>query len=114
MPGRYVANMAYWTKKNVVEFVKMYRDKDVLWDPENKSHFNKKTKSDAWNEIAAEFSRHVSNEVSANECKKKMSSLLAAYRRERLKIRKSHGTGSGKCLKIDKTTAVPTTIVFIY
>lgn len=72
-------NMAYWTtKENVLEFIKMYRDKDILWDPENKSRFNEISKNDAWNEIAAEFSRHVSNEVTVNECKKKMSSLLAA------------------------------------
>lgn len=49
---------------------------------------------DAWDAI----SKHVGKGV--EECKKKMEYLLAALRRERMKIGKSIGTGTGKKKKL--------------
>jgi hypothetical protein len=45
--------------------------------------------ADAWEELAAEMN------TTAVECKKKITSLLASFRREKMKIRNNHGTGTG-------------------
>jgi hypothetical protein len=53
-------------------------------------HFNKIKKQDAWEELGKEMKRPV------DECKKKMENLLSSLRREKMKMRKSSGTGKGK------------------
>lgn len=94
--------MAGWSNENSLKLIEMYSNFEIIWNPSNKNHFNKILKNDAWNDIAAEFSQHVSTEISVVELEKKMSSLLAAFRRERLKIQNSKGTGSGKFLQNNK------------
>jgi hypothetical protein len=54
-------------------------------------HFNKIKKQDAWQELGKEMNRPV------DECKKKMDNLLSSLRREKMKMRKSRGTGKGEC-----------------
>ncbi|XP_025196112.1 uncharacterized protein LOC112595201 [Melanaphis sacchari] len=87
--------MVDWTNENVLKLIEVYRSKEIIWNPMNKNHFNKILKNDAWNEIASELSDHISTTITANECKTKIVTILAAYRREKMKIRKSIGTGSG-------------------
>jgi len=53
-------------------------------------HFNKIRKQDAWEKLGKGMNRHV------NECKKKMENLLSSLRREKMKMRKSSGTGKGE------------------
>lgn len=90
--------MVDWTNENVLKLIEVYRSKEIIWNPMNKNHFNKILKNDAWNEIASELSDHISTTITANECKTKIVTILAAYRREKMKIRKSIGTGSGKSI----------------
>lgn len=44
------------------------------------------------------MSDHISTAIIANDCKTKIVTILAAYRRKKMKIRKSIGTGSGKSI----------------
>jgi len=53
-------------------------------------HFNKIRQQDEWEELGKEMNRPV------DECKKKMENLLLSLRREKMKMRKSSGTGKGE------------------
>ncbi|KAF5286438.1 hypothetical protein FQR65_LT12619 [Abscondita terminalis] len=78
-----------WTEEETLELIEKYREKELLWDPQSKHHFNKVLRNDAWNDVATQLNKTVES------CKKKMTSVLAALRRERSKIKKSMGTGKG-------------------
>jgi hypothetical protein len=54
-------------------------------------HFNKIRKQDAWEGLGKEMKRPV------DECTKKMENLLPSFLREKMKKRKSSGTGIGEC-----------------
>ena len=79
-----------WSEENLIKLIDAYRNKSLLWDPQHKNHFKKPLKADAWREIGAEM------DMSADQCKKKVISLLSSYRREKSKIKSSQGTGKGK------------------
>jgi len=53
-------------------------------------HFNIIRKQDAWEEPGKEMKRLV------DKCKKKMENLLSSLQREKMKMRKSSGTGKGE------------------
>jgi hypothetical protein len=36
-----------WTQKNVIEFIELYKIKEITWDPKHPMHFNKIKKQDA-------------------------------------------------------------------
>jgi hypothetical protein len=55
-------------------------------------HFNKIRKQDAREELGKEMNRPV------DECKRKMENLLSSLRREKMKMKKSGGTGKGEYL----------------
>lgn len=78
-----------WDSEKTLLFIEKYRNHVILWDPNHAQHYNKILKNDAWQDIAAEM------EISADDCRKKMTSLLASLRREKMKIEKSVGTGKG-------------------
>jgi len=52
-------------------------------------HFYKIREQEAWEELEKEMNRPV------DECKKKMENLLSFLQWEKMKIRKSSGTGKG-------------------
>ena len=79
-----------WTQESVIEFIELYKRKEIIWDPKHPMHFNKIRKQDAWEGLGKEMNRPV------DECKKKMENLLSSLRREKMKVRKSGGTGKGK------------------
>jgi len=69
------------------ELIGLYKRKEIIWDP---MHFNKTGNQDVWEELRKEMNRPV------DECKKKMENLLSSLRREKMKMRKSRGTGKGE------------------
>lgn len=79
-----------WSNENTLKLINVYRTKSLLWDPKHVNHFKKPMKEDAWREIESEMN------ISAENCKKKMISLLSSYRREKSKVKNSQGTGKGK------------------
>lgn len=86
-----VRNME-WTEERTLQFIEVYRSKVILWDTKHPSYYNKIKKNDAWDELAENF------KTTADECKRKVSNLLSALRREKAKMKKTRGTGSGKCI----------------
>ncbi|XP_022169761.1 uncharacterized protein LOC111033371, partial [Myzus persicae] len=65
-------------------------NKPVLWDQKNPNYYNKYTKNDAWEELATEMG------ISLDDCKLIVNSLQSSLRREKSKIKRSHGTGTGR------------------
>ncbi|CAG9853646.1 unnamed protein product [Phyllotreta striolata] len=76
-------------KEDVIILIQEYQKRRVLWDAKDKWHFNKNKKNDSWNEIAECLN------ISVDDAKKKISSLLGSFRREKAKGRKTLGTGKG-------------------
>jgi hypothetical protein len=83
-----------WNKNDVKDFIELYHQKNLIWNPQHSDHFNKIKKQDAWADIASKIGRPV------EQCKKEMENLLSSLRREKMKIKKSVGTGKGKCVDI--------------
>jgi 5'(3')-deoxyribonucleotidase len=65
-----------WTEGSGIEFIEIYKRKEIIWDPKHPKHFNRIRKQDAWEELRKEINRTV-------ECKKKMDNLLSSLRREK-------------------------------
>jgi hypothetical protein len=78
-----------WSKDNKLDLIQSYEKTAVLWDPNHPPYYNKLHKHDAWEEIATAMG------TVPEECKKKMTSLLSSFRREKGRIGKSRGTGKG-------------------
>ncbi|XP_017791992.1 PREDICTED: uncharacterized protein LOC108574005 [Habropoda laboriosa] len=72
-------------KEETIKLIEVYRKWVLIWDPKHPDHYNKVRKEDAWEEIGREIGK------SPEQCKKKMEYLLAALRREKMKMKKSTG-----------------------
>jgi hypothetical protein len=48
-----------WTQENVIEFIELYKRKEIIWDPKHPMHFNKIKKQDAREELGKEMNRPV-------------------------------------------------------
>jgi len=92
-----------WTQESAIELIELYKRKEVIRDPKHQMHFNKIRKQDAWEELGKEMNRPV------YECKKKVENLLSSLRREKMKTRKSSGTGKGEYFQLNYlcTLAMP-------
>jgi hypothetical protein len=65
-----------WDREKTLLFIDKYRENQILWDPRHEEHYNKLQKNDAWVELANEM------EIDTEECKRKLTTLLASLRRE--------------------------------
>lgn len=79
-----------WNEENTIQFIELYEQIPLLWHAKHPQYYNKIKRNDALEQIAKEIG------CTADECRKKMNSLLSAMRREKAKIKKSFGTGKGK------------------
>jgi hypothetical protein len=73
-----------WTQKSIIEFIELY--KKIILDPKYPLCFNKIKMQDKWEELGTEMNGSV----------KKMENLLSSLRQEKMKMRKSSGTGKGE------------------
>jgi len=78
-----------WCQDDCLLLIQEYEKRTLLWDSKDPYHFSKTKKYDAWCEIAKELN------TNHDEVKKKMSSFLGSFRREKSKGKKSIGTGKG-------------------
>ncbi|XP_037927200.1 uncharacterized protein LOC119661788 [Hermetia illucens] len=76
-------------KESLIFLIQKYKDHKLLWDRDHKWYFNKTKKNNAWKAIADSIG------ITAEDAKKKISSLLGSFRREKSKGFKSIGTGGG-------------------
>jgi hypothetical protein len=63
-------NVVLHDTSTVLHFMELYKNKPMLWVPKNSKYYNKFAKNDAWEELTAEI------KITADECRKKMTSLL--------------------------------------
>lgn len=77
-----------WSRDMAKALVRLYKEKDCLWNPQNQDHYQKSKRNDAWTEIAAELTVLYDNLVSINDCKKKMDCILSSFRREKIKVKR--------------------------
>ncbi|EZA48209.1 hypothetical protein X777_14230 [Ooceraea biroi] len=78
-----------WNEETTLRFIDIYKENDLLWNPKNQKYYNKIMRNDAWLDISKQMN------LTPEECKRKMFSLLAALRREKSQIKKSQGTRKG-------------------
>jgi hypothetical protein len=67
-----------WTQENVIEFMELYKRKEIIWNPKHPMHFNIIEKQDAW-----ENWKKKSTDPSMG-AKKKMENLLSSLRWEKI------------------------------
>lgn len=79
-----------WTNQKVIDFIERYKNKPVLWDPKCSKYYNKFAKIDAWDELADEM------EITVIDCRRKITSLLSSFRREKMKIKRKRRTAGIK------------------
>ncbi|XP_022180164.1 uncharacterized protein LOC111040534 [Myzus persicae] len=77
-----------WNNEKMLDLIERYEKKPILWSPKHPKYYNKFAKSDEWEELATEMG------TTSDECKKKMTSLNASFRREKVRMKKSQRTGS--------------------
>ncbi|XP_031327664.1 uncharacterized protein LOC116158932 [Photinus pyralis] len=78
-----------WDEEKVLLLIQLYREKENIWNPRNENYKKTHLKVDTWNEIGDALAS--TGEI----CKKKMTSVLSSYRREKAKETNTHGTGKG-------------------
>lgn len=79
-----------WNRRQVQQVAELYREKRELWDIKDDHYHIKNKKNDAWQWIAEGMGCNV------DEVKKKITSLLSSYRRERMNMKKSMLSGKRK------------------
>ncbi|KAL4126148.1 hypothetical protein QTP88_010377 [Uroleucon formosanum] len=70
-----------------IQFIELYRNYPVLWNPKLKDYHNRNKKEDVWKDISAEM------DIPVHILKPKMKSLMGTYRSERSRENKKT-TGS--------------------
>jgi len=43
-----------WTQENVLDFIELYKRKEIIWDPKHPKHFHKIRKQHSWEELRTE------------------------------------------------------------
>lgn len=71
-----------WSLDLMKKLIEAYRDEPILWDMNLKKYRNVNhfVRGQAWDRLAARM------KISRTECERKMNSLLAQYRRERIRM----------------------------
>lgn len=76
-----------WGYVRVLQFIKEYEKREILWKKDHKDHHNFNKKEDAWKEIAEIMKTEV------DSLKKKMDSLRGSRRREKSRMVKAMEKG---------------------
>ncbi|XP_076766448.1 uncharacterized protein LOC143433171 [Xylocopa sonorina] len=84
-----------WSKDMGYTLVRLYRNKEIIWNPQNPEYHQKDKRNDAWQELATELSAVIKKPVSALECKRKMDAILSSFRREKGKVKRLSETVEG-------------------
>ncbi|KAI4455461.1 madf domain transcription factor [Holotrichia oblita] len=91
--------MPEWDDEKVLMLIENYKARPIIWDPKNKDYSKKPLKEDAWTEIG------IAVGTTGDVCKKKMIIILASWRREKAKEKKSGGQ--------EKNSLNPKPVIFL-
>ena len=81
-----------WSNELTLEFLQLFENEAVIWNPQIPDHKNRNKVADAWNNIKANFSV----DCSVVELKKKKDSLMAMFRQLFNKVKASLKSGAGR------------------
>nr|XP_018900446.1 PREDICTED: uncharacterized protein LOC109032655 [Bemisia tabaci] len=80
-----------WEEAETLRFVKLYKERQCLWDPSLPEYRNNKVRNDAYEELQAEMRMP---DFSINDVKQKIKNLRNTYTQEVAKIEKAINAGS--------------------
>lgn len=82
-----------WTDEKVLVLIEEYKSRPGLWEPNHPHYKYANRKNEYWRSLANAVQTNVA------EVKKKLNSLLASFRRERAKVKKTSGKSSKEVFK---------------
>nr|CAD7578812.1 unnamed protein product [Timema californicum] len=72
-----------WSRTQTFKLIQAFKGHDILWDSTRDDYRDRAKKLCAWAAVASQVG------ASVDECRKRMESMLASFRRERAKVVKS-------------------------
>ncbi|CAG4946103.1 unnamed protein product [Colias eurytheme] len=75
----------FWSNDHILEFVELYKNEEIIWDPKHTSHKNRNEVTEAWERIR----ENMSIECTVVDLKKKKESLMTAFRNHIKRKRKN-------------------------
>nr|CAD7464539.1 unnamed protein product [Timema tahoe] len=72
-----------WSRNQTFKLIQAFKGHDILWDSTRDDYRDRAKKLCAWAAVASQVG------ASVDECRKRMESMLASFRRERAKVVKS-------------------------
>lgn len=84
----FVSTAMEWTDDKVLVLIEEYKSRPGLWEPNHPHYKYANRKNEYWRSLANAVQTNVA------EVKKKLNSLLASFRRERAKVKKTSGKSS--------------------
>lgn len=78
-----------WGREKCILLIEQYKSYPELWSLTHPSYYNKTRKSEVWSNIAQAI-----NCSSVEEVRKKMDSILASYRRAKLRCKRTKENGN--------------------
>lgn len=80
-----------WSNDEISEFLSLYEEQELIWNPKHESHKDKNVVHDAWKRIQQMFSVT----CTITELKKKKETLMGTFRKLHTKVKASERTGKG-------------------
>lgn len=84
-----------WSNELILEFLDLYKNEPVIWNPSHNLNKNRNDHHDAWKRIQEQLLDRTNVTCSINDLKKKKDSLMASYRTCLNKVKKGSETGNG-------------------
>lgn len=84
-----------WGREKCIRLIDEYKSYPELWNPCHPSYYNKTRKYEVWERIA-----QVLGFRSVDDVKKKMDSILASYRRAKLRCKRTNRNGNQILTKV--------------
>lgn len=85
------ASRKKWSERDTVRFVELYEEEEVLWNVRLKEYKIK----DARNAANERITHNLNMDITIQDVNTKINNIRSTYNQEKLKIKKSTGTGSG-------------------
>jgi len=80
-----------WSNELIIEFLHLYEQEPIIWNPKHEKHKDRNAVHDAWKRIET----NLSVDYPLKEIKKKKETLMATYRKLHTRVKSSMKTGSG-------------------
>lgn len=79
-----------WSNETVVEFLSLYEEEPIIWNPKHEGHKDRNAVHDSW----ARIKNKLSVDCTIAELKKKKEGLMGTFRKLNAKVKSTMTTGS--------------------